>query len=398
MKKIILFLVFTTLMSCGNSSEEYVDIRGEEYAGSESCIQCHRNISELSAANSHTKASMPGAKENLLGLIDDNRYAYTYNPHLQIKVQEHNDSIYQVVYKDGKPIEKHRFDILMGSKHAQTSLYWYQDKLYELPVSYYRSIDNWATSPGYDAHFPYFDRLIKKDCFSCHSSNIQSLQPKGTKSGQEHGSTELSGLLDKNSVVYGIDCERCHGPAKKHVQHHLKFPTDKKPQFITSNKHLNPQQKLDQCAICHSGNNSPQLKSRFEFRPGDSLSQFFLSKNSPSNSAPIDVHGNQFELLKQSKCFTNEMNCITCHNPHTNAEKNKSYYSKICMDCHQPSSKKFCTTQPFQPNFKNNCVDCHMPRQSSTAITFIPSGSKEKNHYSLRTHRIGVYGKKKKGK
>lgn len=398
MKKLFLFLVLITLMSCTNSSEEYLDIRGEEYAGSQSCIQCHQNISELTAHNSHTKASMPGLKENILGLISDEQFAYTYNPQLHLKVQEHNDSVYQVVYKNGKPTEKYRFDVLMGAKHAQTSMFWHQNKLYELPISYYQSIHNWATSPGYDAHYPLFERMVKKDCFSCHSSNIKSPQPKGVKAGQEYGSTELSGQLDKNSIVYGIDCERCHGPAKKHVNHHLKFPKDLKAQFITTKTKLNNQQKLDQCAICHSGNNSPQLKSRFDFRPGDTLSQFFLSNPAVSKDAPIDVHGNQLELLKQSKCFTkdNGLNCITCHNPHTNAEKNTSYYSQICMSCHQQSSKNFCKVQPFQPSFKNNCVDCHMPTKSSAVISFIPSGSKKKKYYSLRTHKIGVYKKVEK--
>lgn len=394
MKKAFFYLILFVFIGCKNASEEYVDVRGKEYAGSQSCVQCHQNVVDLMAQNSHTKASMPAITENLLGKYDDEKEAFVYNSNLSLRIQEHNDSLYQVVYANGKPVERHRFDIVFGVKHAQTAVFWKDEKLYEMPISYYNSIKNWATSPGYQAQFPFFDRIVKKDCFSCHSSNIESPQPKGATTNQHYGSTELTGMLDKNSLVYGIDCESCHGPAAKHVQHHIQFPKDKKAQFITSHKSLDNQQKLDRCAICHSGNDAPQLKSRFEFRPGDRLSSYFLSKKS-TNNVTFDVHGNQLELLKQSQCFIKDqsLNCITCHNPHTNAEKSTSYYSQICMKCHKENSGNFCTSKSV---VKTNCIDCHMPIKNSDVIRFTQSGSSKKYFYSLRTHQIGIYPVKKK--
>jgi len=391
MKKLLsLFIMLLVFASCKNESENYVDIRGEEFSGSESCIQCHQNISEISMQNSHFKASMPGIKENLLGDFDKDKDAFVYNPNLKLKMHEQNDSLYQVVYYNDKIVEFHPFDIVFGTKHAQTSMFWKDEKAFELPISYYKSTNGWATSPGFDSKNPFFGRQVLKDCFSCHSSNIKSPQPKGASVGQEYGSSEISGKLDRNSIVYGIDCERCHGPAKKHVQYHLKFPKATTSKFIVTHFSLNNQQKLDRCAVCHSGNQDIKLKSRFDFRPGDSLSNFYLNKNKTLKDASFDVHGNQAELLKQSMCFkkNNALNCVTCHNPHTNAEKSTEYYSNICINCHQESSKVFCKSKSVN---KKNCIDCHMPKQNSKAIRFTVSGNDKTQFYSLKTHKIGIY-------
>jgi hypothetical protein len=64
-------------------------------------------------------------------------------------MEKRNDSLYQVLYKNGKEVEAHRFEIVFGIKHAQTSVYWRDRNTYELPVSYYNSINNWATSPDF---------------------------------------------------------------------------------------------------------------------------------------------------------------------------------------------------------------------------------------------------------
>ncbi len=63
MKKAV-FLLTTILatifiVSCNNKSEEYIDPRGTDYAGSESCVQCHKVQSEMVFNSSHFKATAP---------------------------------------------------------------------------------------------------------------------------------------------------------------------------------------------------------------------------------------------------------------------------------------------------------------------------------------------------
>jgi predicted CXXCH cytochrome family protein len=405
MKKIKLLLAIavtaTLLTSCTNKSDEYIDPRGTDYAGSESCIQCHQKQYESASHSAHFKATSPGTKENILGDFKSGHNTFVYDKNTKLVMEERNDSLYQVLYKNGKEIHAYSFDVIFGIKHAQTSGYWKNHYVYELPISYYKSINSWATSPTYSADTVNLNRKIQKECFGCHSSNISSRYVT-TKSSENYTfmGMEVEDFMNKNTLIYGIDCERCHGPAKEHIQKHLKFPDLKKAQNIIAFKNLNKQQKIDACALCHSGNNKSRLKSRFQYKPGESLSDYFRENPNSQDTLNFDVHGNQLGLLSQSKCFKKSptMDCMTCHNPHQdNPQNNQITYSKICMSCHQDAKHTATTLKTISKSkLANNCVECHMPKQDSKAISFQQSNSAPVTSYSLRTHKIAIYPKTKK--
>lgn len=394
---IVVLIAFLT--SCKNESDNYIDPRGTDYAGSESCIQCHQTQYDMALKSSHFKATAPAILGNVLGNFDKGDHVFIYDKNTKLVMEQRNDSLYQVLYKNGKEVEAHRFEIVFGAKHAQTSVYWRDNNTYELPLSYYNSVNRWATSPGFPADKPYFDRMVMKDCYSCHASNISSRNVNQNSAEKNFLSMDVEDIVDRKTIVYGIDCERCHGPAKKHAEFHLKNPNIKVANSIVSLKSLNTQQKLDACALCHAGNDGMKIKSRFDFKPGDNLSEFYRSTKSITDTATFDVHGNQFRLMSQSKCFikSEKMDCITCHNPHENASKNLASYSKICMSCHQDFKHNETTLKTMSGSLlANNCVECHMPKKSSGAIKFQLSNSKQLSNYILRTHKIGIYPTNKK--
>ncbi|WP_264566283.1 cytochrome c3 family protein [Flavobacterium sp. N3904] len=403
MKKIkILFAiaVFATfLTSCSNKSDEYIDPRGTDYAGSESCIQCHKVQYESALHSSHSKATAPALPENVLGSFNKKNPVFVYDKNTELAIEKRNDSLYQVLYKNGKEVEAHRFEIVFGAKHAQTSVYWHNNNTYELPISYYTSVNSWATSPGFPADRPNFNRMVVKDCYSCHSSNASSRNVNQNSEEQNFLSMDIENIINKKTIVYGIDCERCHGPAKKHVEFHLKNPNIKTANSIVSYQSLNKQQKLDACALCHSGNADMKMKSRFDFKPGDNLSDYFRSLRAPNDTTSFDVHGNQYHLLIQSKCFikSKKMDCISCHNPHENASPNLASYSKICVSCHQDTKHSKTTLKTMPASLlANNCVECHMPKKASNAIRFQLSNNAKMSNYILRTHKIAIYPNNKK--
>jgi len=391
---VIAFLA-VLLTNCSNKSDEYIDPRGTDYAGSESCIQCHQTQHDMALKSSHFKATAPAIPGNVLGDFDKGNHIFIYDKNTRLAIEKRNDSLYQVLYKNGKEVEAHPFDIVFGTKHAQTSVFWRNRNTYELPISYYHSIKGWATSPGFPADKPYFDRMVVKDCYSCHASNASSRSVQQNSTEVNFISMDVEDIIDPKTIVYGIDCERCHGPAKKHAEFHLKNPNVKVANSIASIKNLSRQQKLDACALCHGGNDGMKMKSRFDFKPGDNLSEFYRSTRSITDTTTFDVHGNQFRLMAQSKCFVNseKMDCITCHNPHENASKDLASYSKICMSCHQTGIKHSDKTLKTMSGslLANNCVECHMPKKSSGAIKFQLSDSKQLSNYILRTHKIAIY-------
>lgn len=283
------------------------------------------------------------------------------------------------------------FDLTFGVKNGQTCLYWSNNNSYQLPISYYTSVADWGTSPGFSVMFPEFNRLVGKNCFECHSSYVKGIEQVQTKDGNAVEQREAGEQMDKNSLVFGIDCERCHGPAAEHVRYQEENPTVKTAKFMIAGRTLNAQQNLDKCALCHSGNDQEKLRSRFAFKPGDTLSHFFKAR---TDSSAFDVHGNQFGLLAQSKCFikSNAMNCTTCHSPHGNAIKNPVVYSQKCMGCHTEANHNFCKATPAQEtSLKDNCIKCHMPEGPSQVIQFRLSGDSLNYAQLFRTHRIGIY-------
>ena len=169
---LVVLLAFLT--GCKNESDNYIDPRGTDYAGSESCIQCHKIQYETAFHSSHFKATSPATKENILGHFTKGQNTFVYDKDTKLVMEERNDTLYQVLYKNGKEVEAHSFDVLFGTKHAQTSAFWKDHYTYELPVSYYKSLNSWATSPGYSATVANFGRKIGKECYACHSSNIAS--------------------------------------------------------------------------------------------------------------------------------------------------------------------------------------------------------------------------------
>ncbi|MBF4508263.1 hypothetical protein IRZ83_16425 [Flavobacterium sp. JLP] len=390
----VLAVLAVFLTNCTNKSDEYIDPRGTDYAGSESCIQCHQTQHQLALVSSHFKATAPATLENALGDFNKGNHVFIYDKNTKLVMEERNDSLYQVLYKNGKEVEAHPYDIVFGTKHAQTSAFWKNHYTYELPLSYYKSLNSWATSPGYPADKPNFTREIAKECYGCHSSNIASSYITTSSDKVSSMTMEVENFMDKNTLVYGIDCERCHGPGKEHVQTHLKFPDLKKSQNIVAFKNLTRQQRIDACAICHSGNDKLRMKSRFQFKPGDNINDYFRATPSSNDSLHFDVHGNQLGLLAQSKCFqkSEKMDCMTCHNPHENAPTKLASYSKICMSCHQDIKHTETTLKTMSGSMlANNCVECHMPKKPSSAIKFQLSNSKQFSNYNLRTHKIGIY-------
>jgi nitrate/TMAO reductase-like tetraheme cytochrome c subunit len=362
------------------------DPRGVAYAGAASCRQCHQAVYDSFMHTAHFKATSPALVENIHGNFSAGKNTFTYGPHTAVAMEQRDSGFYQVVYKDSKETAAYRFDIIFGCRNAQTSLYWLNDQTFELPVSYYNSVNTWGTSPGFSAAEPNFGRFVGTDCFECHSS---SLDRKMNASIQ--GITQT---LEKTSLLYGIDCERCHGPALNHVNYHLENPGEKAAAYIVKNSLLTQQQKLDACAVCHSGNDKMKIESRFRFKMGDTLGYFFMEHMGRSGTTEFDVHGNQYSLLSQSKCFlaNRSMTCATCHDPHKDASDNLAAYSQKCMNCHTEAGNNFCPkVAALGETIKANCIDCHMPEKPSKAISFRLPGSNGASSYLLRTHKIAVY-------
>lgn len=225
-------------------------------------------------------------------------------------------------------------------------------------VSYFAAEDRLFVTPGQGQPHPVagtlpFGRLIGaaelRACFSCHTTLLSN------RSLVE---------LDPQTMVRGVNCERCHGPGKEHIANAEKGDADL---AMPHGPDTPAAEQIELCGQCH--------------RHPD---QFDFQKIRPDN--PEIVRFQPIGLL-QSKCYRasrGALACSTCHDPHARTSKDQEMYNMACIKCHDSgdASRPACSA-PGRPT--SDCVSCHMPRRDAIGgLTFAdhwirkPESAKEK--------------------
>jgi hypothetical protein len=196
--------------------------------------------------------------------------------------------------------------------------------------------------------------------------------------------------FDKTHLVLGISCEKCHGPGRQHVNLYRSksLPLSAAPKLIVNPAALPRDRQIDVCALCHAGGGTP-IAPPLSFVPGQAISDY-MSFPQLGPDAPVDVHGNQVELLRRSLCFrSSSMTCTTCHDVHT-PQRDAAAFSQHCLSCHKVQD---CGKFPkMGKNIASNCIDCHMPLQESQLLISNTNGRELKPR--VRNHRIAIYEEK----
>lgn len=374
----------TSLHHAAAATPTIRDGDGKAFAGSATCMPCHKDIYADHIRTAHYRDSKPAAKETIRGSFDSGRNHFIYNKWMEVALEHKRNGFYQTAYMNGQESQSEPFDIVIGSgRKGQTYLYWDDGKLFQLPVSYYTPLDSWCNSPGYSTNFISFNRQIPAHCLECHGTYAKV---------EDRGNTNNGDVFDKSQIIYGVDCEKCHGPGADHVAFHQTHPGEKTGKFIINASSLPRQQRLDACALCHSGVRE-ERRPAFSFKIGDTLDNYSIPAYNTDSMATLDVHGNQYGLLTSSRCFQqSRMDCSSCHNVHVNQVNSPRLFSQRCMTCHNDAAHNTCTIAPT-PGLvlSDNCVDCHMPSLPSQKIFLILSNASKTTPDLVRTHRIAIY-------
>jgi len=393
MKKILFISIIITILFFifyfeFKGSEQPSDPRGYAYVGSAKCLKCHGDIYNSYLHTAHYTASLPADGNTVHGNFTSGFNVFNVSPSQKIVMEKHNSGMFQTYYQDGKLKERHRFDIALGGIKGESYLSWNGNGLNQLPISYFTKQNKWLMSPGYAPGIVDFTRIITSRCMECHASYIADQPAESQK-------IDAAEQFDKNSVVYSIDCERCHGPGAKHVEFHTNNPNVKTPIYMISYHSLPRALRMDMCGVCHSGNKSQMLRSTFAFKPGNNLSGFKLPDFvRPADSTHLDVHGNQVQLLESSKCFIkSNMDCATCHNTHQNQRGDIALFTQKCLGCHSMVNHNYCKIATTQNAalIKSNCIKCHMPALLSKVILISNSNQTSTADIYVRSHHIAIY-------
>ncbi len=382
----VFIFLFTQCINNRNDDSHISDnpVDYTKYAGAVTCAKCHQKIYDSHIVTSHNLTSQVAGEKNIKGKFEKNKNRFYYAPNMYVSAEKRDSKFYQVEYIDEVERFSKPFDITVGSgKRGQSFLYWNQDKLFQLPLTYFTSLDQWTNSPGYSNRIVY-NRPITSRCMECHSTYLEKLPDN--QSHVESFSTA--------NIIYGVSCEKCHGPGAAHVAFHTQHPKETKAKFIINPTTFTRTQSLDMCRLCHGGRLS-KTKPSFSFQPGDKLSDYFVTETVAKNIPEMDVHGNQYGMLAASKCFQlSQMTCNTCHAPHENETGKKELFSQRCTSCHSEPKKTACTKiDPADKVLQTNCIDCHMPEQRSRAIMVLLQGENIPTPAFMRSHFISIYNK-----
>ncbi|MDI3254040.1 MAG: multiheme c-type cytochrome [Bacillota bacterium] len=358
------------------------------YVGDKACIRCHQTEGLSYLHTSHHLTSQWADKASVLGnflngsniLIIHDPAAKNGEPGLYFKMEQKDGRYYETAVTGWAPDLERRsepIDIVIGSGvRGLTYLYWDEDRLYELPVSYWKAGHRWINSPGYEDGTANFSRPVTPRCMECHAAYLQPLF-----------SDPLMNAYNKDSFVPGIACETCHGPGQKHLSKQTAGLGAKGDGTILNPAEFPRERQMDLCALCHNGVQREEIAPAFSYVPGEPLSQYFRPLPASSEEHP-DVHGDQIGLLEKSRCYreSKTMTCSTCHDVHA-AEKTAAFYSQRCLQCHawQSCGK----AKVLGAKIRQNCTTCHMPVEPTQVIVSKTAGKEIRA--MMRNHWIKIY-------
>jgi tetratricopeptide repeat protein/cytochrome c554/c'-like protein len=328
----------------------------KDSVGNEACAKCHASIYD-----SYEKTPMAHAS----GPAIDNLIAADFT--------HKKSGVHYRIYKDGGrawlsfdrdgPYALHgKRELLyyIGSgRRGLTYLFSDDGYVFESPINWYGDRRVWDMTPAYqnDREAP-LNLPVNTSCLHCH---VSGMRPPLAGSENRYAEPLLTHV--------GVSCERCHGPGNAHINGGA----------IVNPARLSPERRDAICMQCHmEGRVSIERAGKhvYEFRPGDSLSdyiRYYVQTGSQSTLGAVS----QVEALAQSACKKKSgdaMSCISCHDPHSSpsAEEKVSYFRGKCLACH---GEAFAAKHHLE---QKDCTLCHMPA----------SASKDVAHTEVTDHRI----------
>lgn len=382
------------VVSTSTSTSDFLNTKPEvKYVGSEACRNCHQ---EHAATFRHSAMGQSMSEVDVTREPPDAAYNHPASKR-RYEVRRRDGQMWHrelLLTSDSTPAEEivlseYAVKYVVGSgHHSLTYLVETDGFMVESPITWYRSRNEWAMSPGYDQPDQFgFQRETGEGCLICHVGQART----------------LAGSMHRMEITQAaIGCERCHGPGSLHVERHMqKQPpakaADPMDYTIVNPAHLSRDLGEAVCQQCHLSGSAEILargKKPDDFRPGLRLQDFRHDYGLVSESKTMTVVGH-VEQMHHSRCYQNaqDFSCVTCHSPHGEphaqpadndaAKKSVAHYKSICLKCHPEESCKVEPARRTQESADNDCVYCHMPKSK----TDIP-------HLAFTHHRVGIHDAK----
>jgi Cytochrome c554 and c-prime len=317
-----------------------VDPNYARYAGDRSCRECHPGESAAHSRSGHSRTLRLASRVESARKLDGREVADPERP----------DVSWRFAFRDGRlstereeagRVEQFLIEYAFGSgRHALTFVSMLDrdpanPSLVEHRLTDFAHSGTLGLTPGQKEatgnvgntpHGRVHNAWNTLKCFSCHVTATSNRGPS---------------FLDESTMIPNVSCERCHGPAKGHVEAARRGAVGDELTMPNSLEETTALDQMRQCGECHR---VPEMITAGEIRVDNAA----LVRHQPVG-------------LMQSACFRksgDELKCSTCHDPHARASTDREAYQSRCLACHGTPDRTNCPVSPLE-----GCVKCHMPRR-----------------------------------
>ena len=366
----------------------FVGGRDDGYVDAGACAGCHQEIHESYQRTGMGRSFYRPLPEKMVeGFSGSNTYYH-----------EASGRYYTMLARDGGYYQRRhqldasgnevnvfeqRIDFVIGSgNHARSYLHLDSEgKLTQMPLGWYSENGGfWAMSPGYDQpRHRGFGREISFDCMFCHNG-YPEMAPGEDAAGKDP--------RYRGRLAEGIDCQRCHGPGRAHVEAVGRGASAGDIRAaIVNPAGLDVERQIELCMQCHLETTSRRLpyavgnfdRAAFSYRPGEPLAEHMLHFDRASGGSDHFEIAHAAYRLRKSACFQGTqdlpagqaLTCTSCHNPHDvpRGDEAVRHYVSVCSGCHESSLARLVEADKHPKSA--DCLDCHMPKRRTNDVVHV---------------------------
>jgi hypothetical protein len=332
------------------------------FVGARRCAPCHPDEFASQQSSRHARTLVRTAELRDLSWPDQ-PVIDADNPRVEHQVGRVGDRV-EVATRVGQRTFRAVVEYALGSRHQGQSFLARDQagQVRELRLARYPRAPEWARTMEHPA-VPtdpdgYLGRPLSAEsfrkCLHCHATHFRAAREPGSRpEGRDHG----------------IGCERCHGPGGHHLAAtaaHLSEPAIARPRLAA------PAEVVALCAECHR---APPATT-------------------PANAGFVRYQASGFVL---SRCYTGSaaaFSCVTCHDPHRDAETSATSSEAHCLNCHASSrsaapAPRAASNQAGPPcpvNPHRDCLACHMPRVKDAVPRAVFTDHQIRIHRDIPNH------------
>jgi Flp pilus assembly protein TadD len=369
--------------------------------GSERCATCHATQYAAWRGSTHGKAGGPPGSVTVIAPFNGTPIQFRDAQVIPLAGRAYTFTVRQA----NRPDRVFTVDGIIGGGHmvgggTQTFVSRFPDGTWRvLPFDWSRQTNTWfcnTESRAGKGWAPITRELALADCGDWPPQRILGDEPRFSNCQGCHGSQidvafdTVTKRWNTNVASLAINCESCHGPARRHVELMTtasrngaavrgSTPTRGADDIgLRSLATLTKDQSLDVCFQCHA------LKSQVvaHFQPGGTLDTHYALRLTQLGDAPLLPDGRTRTFAYQeghlsSACYLKGgMTCTSCHDPHSQGYRDAfgapitgRFDDRQCTSCHASKAENPAAhTKHAATSAGSRCTSCHMPYQQETGI------------------------------